>query len=179
MKKLTDRLIQKDALLESYRESIERRLEKTVETESRLTEGKMSLAEFASGHEYFGLHLRDGRWVFREWAPNASALSLVGDMTDWKEKKGFALDRAGTDGIWEISLPADSLKHGDLYRLRIHWPAGKGDRIPAWTRRDRRLANHRRARCSSSTGACAPRPIRNCDRRCARCSPSCWRRGRH
>ncbi|HOD34408.1 MAG TPA: alpha amylase C-terminal domain-containing protein [Syntrophales bacterium] len=135
MKKLTDRLIQKDALLESYRESIERRLEKTVETESRLTEGKMSLAEFASGHEYFGLHLRDGRWVFREWAPNASALSLVGDMTDWKEKKGFALDRAGTDGIWEISLPADSLKHGDLYRLRVHWPAGKGDRIPAWTRR--------------------------------------------
>ncbi len=135
MKKLIDRLIQKDALLESYRESIERRLMRTAEMESRLTGGRMTLTEFASGHEYFGLHFHEGRWVFREWAPNATCLSLVGDMTDWKEKKDFALECISPDGIWEISLPADSLQHGDLYRLRIHWPGGKGDRIPAWTRR--------------------------------------------
>ena len=31
--------------------------------------------------------------------------------------------------------PADTLKHEDLYRLRIHWPGGEGDRIPAYARR--------------------------------------------
>jgi 1,4-alpha-glucan branching enzyme len=95
----------------------------------------MSLADFASGHEYFGLHFRDGGWVFREWAPNASAICIVGDMTSWKEKKSFALERISKDGIWELTLPSDSLRHGDLYRLRIEWPGGKGDRIPVWTRR--------------------------------------------
>ena len=135
MKKLIDRLIQKDALLKSYRESTERRLKITKDTESRLTGGSMALAEFASGHEYFGLHFREDRWVFREWAPNASALYLVGDMTDWEEKKAFVLERVGRNGIWEINLPADTLKHGELYRLRVHWPGGKGERIPAWTRR--------------------------------------------
>jgi 1,4-alpha-glucan branching enzyme len=95
----------------------------------------MNLADFASGHEYFGLHFRDGRWVFREWAPNASALYLVGEMSGWKEQKAFALERIGRQGIWEIMLPANSFQHGDLYRLRVHWPGGEGDRLPAWTRR--------------------------------------------
>jgi len=103
MKKLIDRLIQQDALLKSYRESTERRLKITKDTESRLTGGSMALAEFASGHEYFGLHFREDRWVFREWAPNASALYLVGDMTDWEEKKAFVLERVGRNGIWEIN----------------------------------------------------------------------------
>jgi len=135
MKKTIERLIQEDAFLGPYRKILQRRLKRTMDTESRLTGGEMSLADFASGHEYFGLHFREGRWVFREWAPNASAISLVGNMTDWMAKKAFALERISTDGLWEISLPADSLSHGDLYRLRIEWPGGKGDRIPAWTRR--------------------------------------------
>jgi 1,4-alpha-glucan branching enzyme len=29
----------------------------------------------------------------------------------------------------------DALRHGDLYRLRIHWNGGRGDRIPAYARR--------------------------------------------
>ena len=32
-------------------------------------------------------------------------------------------------------LAADKLRHGDLYRLRMHWPGGEGDRIPAYARR--------------------------------------------
>ena len=60
------------------------------------------------------------------------ALFLVGQMTDWQEKKAFALERLeGADGVWEIRLSPDALAHGDLYRLRVHWPGGHGDRIPA------------------------------------------------
>lgn len=27
------------------------------------------------------------------------------------------------------------MKHGDLYKLMVHWDGGCGERIPAWTTR--------------------------------------------
>jgi 1,4-alpha-glucan branching enzyme len=110
-------------------------LENIEETEHRLTRGKESLAEFACGHEYFGLHFQRGDWVFREWAPNATAIYLIGDMSKWQESKEFELKRIDDYGVWEIHLSINKLKHGDLYRLRIHWAEGEGDRIPAYARR--------------------------------------------
>ncbi len=95
----------------------------------------MSLADFASGHEYFGLHFHKNEWIFREWAPNATAIYLIGDMTNWQIRTEFALEKISNDGVWEIHLTADKLTHGNLYRLHIHWPGGEGDRIPAYTRR--------------------------------------------
>ena len=127
--------LERDPYLTPYKDIIRRRLKKISETENRLTQGKMTLADLAGGHEYFGLHYRHNQWVFREWAPHATAIYLIGDMTDWQEKKEYALQPLNADGVWEIHLPQDSFKHGDLYRLRIHWPGGYGDRIPAYARR--------------------------------------------
>jgi 1,4-alpha-glucan branching enzyme len=132
---LVQRLVERDPLLLPFSDRLHRRLERIDETASRLTDNKSSLADFASGHEYFGLHFRNNEWVLREWAPNAEAVFLVGDMSDWTESKTFALDKIDPDGVWEIRLPADKLTHRDLYRLRIHWPGGSGDRIPAYARR--------------------------------------------
>jgi 1,4-alpha-glucan branching enzyme len=56
-------------------------------------------------------------------------------MTGWKEKQEFALQRKTYQAVWEIKFPSTTLNHGDLYRLRIHWPGGNGDRIPAYARR--------------------------------------------
>jgi 1,4-alpha-glucan branching enzyme len=128
------RLLAADPWLKPYEKIIQRRLQKIVETERRLTREKTSLSDFALGHAYFGLHFEDDQWVFREWAPNATAIFLIGDMTGWQENDAFALD-ALEDGIWEIRLAADTFDHEDLYRLRIHWSGGVGDRIPAYTRR--------------------------------------------
>jgi 1,4-alpha-glucan branching enzyme len=91
--------------------------------------------DFASGHEFFGLHFRKNEWIFREWAPHAEAVFFIGTMTGWEEKQKFALQRKNASGIWEIRLDSSILKHKDLYRLRIHWPGGTGDRIPAYARR--------------------------------------------
>jgi 1,4-alpha-glucan branching enzyme len=134
VQKALDRLLAIDPYLKPYEKIIRRRLSKIFETESRLTGGKMTLADFASGHEYFGLHFQNNQWVFREWAPNADKIFLIGDMTDWQEKEAFALKRID-DGIWQIGLSCDTFKHEDLYRLRVHWPGGEGDRIPAYARR--------------------------------------------
>ena len=128
-------LIEGDPFLEPYEAVLRRRIDRIRATAARLTGGKGSLADFASGHEYFGLHLDGREWVFREWAPNATAVFLVGEMTDWREIRRFALERVAEDGIWEIRLPADALAYGDLYRLRLHWPGGEGERIPSYARR--------------------------------------------
>ena len=129
------RLLRTDSYLGPFSDQIRHRLKHIEETEHRLTQDKKSLAEFASGHEYFGLHFQRGSWIFREWAPNATAIYLIGDMSKWQVHPEFALQKINDFGVWEIHLTADKLKHGDLYRLHIYWAGGDGDRIPAYARR--------------------------------------------
>ena len=128
-------ILRHDPYLQPYTETIIRRIALCRETEQRLTRGKTSLADFSSGHEYFGLHFSNNEWVLREWAPNAIKINLIGQFSDWRTTDNSALSSVGSEGVWELRLPADKLKHGDLYRLHLHWPGGEGDRIPAWCRR--------------------------------------------
>lgn len=116
--------------------TIDHRQHKAAELEKRLTnDGEVSLAEFASGHEYYGLHKTSSGWIFREWAPNARAITMVGDFSGWAEHPEYSMSKINDSGTWAIELPEDSLAHGELYRLKIYWDGGEGDRIPAWTRR--------------------------------------------
>ncbi len=131
---LADINSQKDPLLKPYQDTIARRLQKTMDMEKRLTQNQKTLTDFAAGHEFFGLHFKDNEWIFREWAPNADAVYFIGEITAWQEAPAYRLDPK-PNGVWEIRLPADALKHLMLYRLRIHWPGGAGDRIPAYARR--------------------------------------------
>lgn len=96
--------------------------------------GEKSLTEFASGHHYFGLHKGDGKWVLREWLPNATSIFLIGTFNNWAESENFKLTPIG-NGNWEIILHPDQLKHEDLYALSVYWPGGNGKRIPAWATR--------------------------------------------
>ena len=130
-----DRLLGRDPYLLPHRDIIARRLRHIEATASRLTGDRMSLAAFAAAHEFFGLHRRQSRWILREWAPHATAVYLIGDFSQWREQERFALEKISAQGVWEIQLSADRLKHRDLYRLRLHWPGGSGDRIPAYARR--------------------------------------------
>ncbi|MDL2306262.1 alpha amylase C-terminal domain-containing protein, partial [Bacteroides sp. OttesenSCG-928-D19] len=129
------KLTQNDPWLEPYKEAIVGRHQHAVDKIAELTNnGKETLAEFASGHLYFGLHRTPTGWVFREWAPNATHIYMVGTFNDWKQRKEYAMTRL-ENGNWEISLPEGALKHGDLYKLIVHWNNGCGERIPAWANR--------------------------------------------
>ena len=134
-KNTVESLIRKDPYLKPYAGQIQHRISLIKNTEKMLTGNKKSLVDFASGHEYFGLHFTGDEWVFREWAPNATAIYLIGDISDWREKKSLALKKTDNDGKWELRLPPEALNHKDLYRLSIHWDKGKGDRMPAYARR--------------------------------------------
>ncbi len=132
---IMERLFGADPYLKPYAPMHKKRLERIRRTEMRLTGGEMMLSDFALGYLYYGLHREKGRWVFREWAPNAEAVFLVGDLTGWKEDPAYALVKDSETGQWEIRLPPEALSHGDLYRLRVHWHGKSGDRIPSYARR--------------------------------------------
>ena len=124
-----------DPYLDPYREIIQRRAAKASQRAAALAEGPGSLAEFACAHEYYGLHKKETCWVFREWAPNATAIWLVGDFSNWMKDDRFQLRKIAERGVWEIELPLDALSHGQHYRLEVAWQGGCGERIPAYARR--------------------------------------------
>ena len=134
-KEKTPGLVRSDPLLRPFLADIVRREEKIRAMHERLAPKGKSLEEVASGHEFFGLHFQDGEWIFREWAPNADAIYLTGPFTDWRERESHRLQRIDGNGAWEIRLPRRALHHEDVYRLKIKWAWGEGDRIPAYARR--------------------------------------------
>lgn len=128
-------LIENDPWLKPYQSAIEGRYQYMIEKEKSLTnQGEQSLSEFASGYLYFGLHLTKEGWVLREWAPNATDIYLIGTFNGWQKHMDFRFTRL-ENGVWEIILPEEVLRHGDLYKLLVEWDGGCGERIPAWCRR--------------------------------------------
>ncbi len=123
-----------DTYLAPYLSGLTERQKYARCVESRLTGDEMSLTDFASGHEYYGMHFKDGLCVFREWAPNAEKIFLVGDFSEWRELPEFSLRSLGKHGSWEIVLPEETMRHGMHYCLRIYWPGGEGDRLPTYAR---------------------------------------------
>lgn len=96
----------------------------------RVLDGK-SPADFALGFRHFGLHRAQDGWIFREWAPNATRIVMVGDFSDWCESEEFTL-RPTKHGEWEVQLPLSAVKRGDKFKLRVYWPGGAGWRLPSY-----------------------------------------------
>ncbi len=129
------KLLKNDPYLQPHSAAIEGR---HMQAEAKLRElagKKGSLVDFANAHRYFGLHRqKDGSWIFREWAPNATAIYLIGDFSEWRATPNFKLahPESAIDGVWEIHLPAWALADGQLYKMLVEWPGGMGERIPAY-----------------------------------------------
>ena len=131
-------ILKNDPWLEPYAPAIEGRHADAVRTEKRLLQGWDSLSDFANSHKYFGLHRNtDGTWVFREWAPNATGITLIGDFSGWQALPQYALHKVegGLPGIWEGKFDPDAMSDGQLYKMLVSWPGGQGERIPAYADR--------------------------------------------
>ncbi|MBN2445539.1 MAG: 1,4-alpha-glucan-branching enzyme, partial [Phycisphaerae bacterium] len=83
-------LIALDPWLGPYADKLRQRYAHFQAAQRRITDNIGSLDAISRGHEYFGLNrgLRDGQpgvW-YREWAPGARALSLLGDFNGWDRR---------------------------------------------------------------------------------------------
>ena len=96
-----------DEWLMPFKDKIDERNEMILDLRKRLSVDG-SLSKGMINHMYYGMH-RDGRgnWVFREWAPNATKIYLIGEFNNWKRTEAYALKPLG-GGNWEIVLRCSS-----------------------------------------------------------------------
>ncbi len=128
-------LVKNDSWLEPFEPAIVGRHQHALDKLNELTNGgKHSLSDFASGYLYFGLHRTKSGWVLREWAPNATEIYVIGEFNQWQELDDYKMTPKD-NGNWEIKLKSKQLKHGDLYKLKVKWQGGEGERIPSYARR--------------------------------------------
>lgn len=127
-------IYERDLYLQPFKGAIDTRHARIEDTAKFLSQGG-SLSSAINNHLYYGLHRNeDGSWVFREWAPNAVKIHLIGTFNNWKRTEEYALRPIGNGG-WEIVLPEFFLHHGDLYKLFVEWPGGGAERLPAYVTR--------------------------------------------
>ena len=129
-------IVKNDSYLAPFEDAIRGRHDHAQWKLAQLThDGKQTLSDFSNGYQYYGLHKLPNGWVFREWAPNATALYLVGDFSNWEEQERYQAHRiVGTDD-WELRLSEELLQHGQFYKMHVKWDGGEGERIPAWATR--------------------------------------------
>ena len=136
MRKKQLAILRNDPWLSPYAAAIEGRHNDVVRKLEELTSSTGgSLSDFANAYKYYGLHhLGEGGWIFREYAPNATEIWLVGTFSDWKLLDKYKLTRIN-HGDWQLQLSEDDLHNGDLFKMFVKWPGGEGERIPAYAER--------------------------------------------
>ena len=84
------------------------------------------IANFREGtlynaYEKFGSHqlevLHQNGFYFSVWAPNATAVSVIGDFNEWKNGKHTLFVRLDMSGIWEGFIPG--IQKGQTYKYHI------------------------------------------------------------
>jgi 1,4-alpha-glucan branching enzyme len=134
---LSDPGIFNDPGLLGYAETIRSRYRAAQDLEKKiraLHDG--SLTGFADYHHRFGLHFDrpEQKWVFTEWAPHATKMFILCDKNNWQCVPDFTVPKID-EQIFQARFDADRFSHQDLFRLKVVWPGGQGDRIPTAARR--------------------------------------------
>ena len=128
-------LVRRDGYLRPHADAIRLRMERAAVRRERLP------ADIDRGHEQFGfVRGEDARgragWWYREWAPAAEGLALVGELNGW-DGSAHPLDR-GDYGQWSIFVadddPRGALAHGQAVKVRVTSARGVEDRLPAYVR---------------------------------------------
>ena len=134
-------IIHADPWLKPYADQLHRRQRMFMDACQRLEKAGGLLGAASTGYKYFGFNRGEnkgtaGLW-YREWAPGATALSLVGDFNRW-DRTANPLSR-DEYGVWSLFLPDDPyaslLVHGGMLKVHVISALGGMDRIPAYIRR--------------------------------------------
>ena len=134
-------LIDKDPLLKPYADQLRERFRHYQRFRGEIEKTGGILGEISQGHHYFGFNRGEndgetGVW-YREWAPQAQVLSLIGDFNGWdRHVNPMSMDEWG---VWHLFLPdrdyADRLTHGSRLKVHVVSELGGLDRIPAYIQR--------------------------------------------
>lgn len=132
-------LVKNDPWLEPVAKAVEERHNRYERRLNDIIDRYGSLVSFATAHQFFGFHydVRRKGWWYREWAPAAHYLALMGDFNGW-QRYANPMDNVG-NGIWEIFLPdseyGDRLIHESKVKVLVQSQMGEQERIPIYIRK--------------------------------------------
>lgn len=131
-KKSVPKLVKDDPWLQPYQEEISNRIDRYTQHLNTIKKEDKSLKNFSAAYKNLGINYssKDRGWYYREWAPEAYSLSLVGDFNDW-DKTSHVLSKKD-NGFWELFVPQNELEEGSLVKVHITSKNGEHDRIPAY-----------------------------------------------
>lgn len=133
------KIVESDPWLRPVEIAVEQRHCRFEERLQQIKHQYGSLQSFASRHQFLGFNydIRRKGWTYREWAPAAHHIFLMGDFNGWN-RHDHPLDNIG-NGVWEIFLPdrdyANRLTHGSLLKVVVQSQIGEQERIPVYIRR--------------------------------------------
>lgn len=129
-----------DPWIKDYKKDIDLRMEEYKKQKSRLLKKGQKLIDFANAHNYYGIHKTKTGWVYREWAPNAKGLYLIGDFNNW-DRLSHPLEKIN-DEDWEIKIKGiRKIPHKSRIKVRVDYGDFAQDRIPLFARRVERDEN--------------------------------------
>lgn len=131
-------LVRDDGWLAPYEGDIQQRLNYYNDRLSEIKSLSGSLSKFASQDSFLGFNYdkKEKGWWYREWAPAADGLFLIGTFNDWNTSS-HALSKNKND-IWEVFVAdgsATPLKHLDEVKVKIQNGFSTRDRLPAYIKR--------------------------------------------
>ena len=128
------KILEIDPYLKPFEKDIDIRMDNYRKKVTELTKGNATLLDFANAHEYFGFHKDKSGWTFREWAPGADQMFLVGDFNGWDKTKGQM--QKLENGVFEIRIKGKAtLYNGCHVKLKVVRGDLELDRIPTYIRR--------------------------------------------
>ena len=123
-----------DPYLKGYEDDINLRMERLEDQKNRLLGDGKSLKDFANAHNYYGIHKVDGGWIYREWAPKADGLYLIGDFNNW-DKHSHPMEKIN-DEDWEIFIKGiRTIPHKSRLKVLVDANGKIQERIPIFARR--------------------------------------------
>ena len=126
------KIMEMDRYLAPYGADIDLRMRHYAQVRSNLADRK-SLVEFANGHLFYGFHEAENGWVYREWAPNATAVALKGDFNGWNGES-HQMKRL-SQGNWELFVADEKLPHGSYVKAQITAGGQTFERVPLYCKR--------------------------------------------
>ena len=122
-------LIVDDPWLEPYRSAIQSRRDHFLSVL-----GNQTLRALSNLHRQNGLlyNKEQSCWTYREYAPRAHAVSLVGDFNNWDSQANPCTK--DDQGHWHLTLPKESLQHLSNYKVSITGDNGTHLRLSPFTR---------------------------------------------
>ena len=128
------RVLELNPQLKPFEGDIHLRMYNYRTTKERLLNKGEDLYDFANAHEYFGFHHVNGGWYYREWAPSAHQLYLMGDFNGWNPTS-HPLNKL-KQGVWELYLEGDdALWEGCKVKTVVDANLQRTEHIPLYARR--------------------------------------------